>query len=294
MDELSVDTNEINRIYQYKLFVIYETPEDFEDSLNEIEFENIQLINEFNVLQKILNKLKMNYNIIIEEKNEHDVNVINKIKLREYELKEIIKRNELLRNQISDMKKEKKNNNNNSSNILYFKNRQKYENNTNNKDIFPSSVTDSKDLYSRIENIYNLFKKNDSTKKDKKKKLNKNKKEDIIHMLTYIENNIDKLNNKFITYNINDYKNYELMRKIKNNIERKHKIQKSEMLRLKEKEKFLKFKEEIERKMNRIIFIQKRKINNDYDLKIIRNNNFNSYSEKQGEPNFYDFINYEK
>jgi len=291
IDDTGIDGYEINRITQYKLFLVYETPEEFEDRLNEIEFENIQLINEFNILQKNLNRLRMQYDIILEERNEHDINTINKIKLREYELKEIIKTNELLKNQISYLK-DKKPNTNISNNFLYkYRNAHQSINNIDNNNIYHFTI--SKDIYIRIENIYNLIKKHFSKKKEKKKKLN-NKKEDVIHMLTYIENNIDKLNNKFRVYNNNDYKNYELMRKLKNDIEKRHKIEKSEMLRMKEKEKFFKFREEIESKMNRIIFIQKRKIDTDYNLNNIgKNINYNSHFEKQGEPNFEDFINFE-
>jgi hypothetical protein len=50
------------------------------------------------------------------------------------------------------------------------------------------------------------------------------------------------------------------MRKIKNEIEHKHKIEKGQILRLKEKERFKNFQEEIEEKIKKILFLQKRRI----------------------------------
>ena len=79
-------------------------------------------------------------------------------------------------------------------------------------------------------------------------------------MLTVIELLIVKLKSKL---NVNDRSNklkYELIRKIKNEIEHQHKIEKGQILRLKEKEKFKNFQEEIEEKSNKVLFLQKRRI----------------------------------
>ena len=162
----------------------------------------------------------------------------------------------------------------------------KYKRNNN----FSSSLSLGKKLYSRVLNLYNLFKKNDSETNEETVKFN-NYKEEIIYMLSYIERKIDILEDKFSVYNKSDYSNYELMRKIKNDIEKRHKIQKGEMLRMKEKEKFIEFQEEIERKINRIIFIQRRKISTKYDMnKIGKNKEYNSDGEFKREPTFEDFM----
>ena len=285
IDETGIDGYEISRINQYKLFVIYKTPEDFEDRLREFENENMQLLEQYNSLQKQLNKLKMYYNKIKKEKNENNIYLINKIKLKEYELKEEIKRNELLKIQVSDMKKGKyitKKNNNFSTN--FKKNKYKRNNNTS------TSFFLGKQLFLRVLNLYNFMQKNDSEINEKTMKFN-NYKEQIIYMLSYIERKIDILEDKFSAYYKSDYSNYELMRKIKNDIEKRHKIQKGEMLRSKEKERFIKFQEEIERKINRIIFIQRRKVNSKYDIdKIGKNKECNSDVEYKREPTFEDFM----
>lgn len=293
-----IDEFEINRITQYKLFLIYSTPEEFEDRLRELENENIQLLNQYNVLQKYLNEEKREYNQILEERAESEIININYIKEKEYELKEIIKRNEVLKNIIIDMKKgkyfKKKNNDNNIKTNNIHRNKIKLRNNNNNISISISPFSISKDLYLRIENLYNKCKMNDSAKKEKekeKKKKTNNYKEEIIHMLSYIEWCIDRLKNKFRIYNRYDYPNHDLLKKIKNDIEKKHKVEKAELLRLKEKEKFLKFQEEVSNKMNRIIFIQRRKINTEYNLNNLEKyKNYNSDGENKRELAFEDFM----
>ena len=294
LGDIDVDIEEINRITKYKLYLIYNTPEEFEDRLRQFENENIQLLNQYNLLQKYLNEEKREYITLLNEKAESDLININYIKGKEYELKEIIKRNEVLKNIIMDMKTgkyfRKKNNNIQNNNINSNKSKMKNYN-INISSSSPFSV--SKELYSRIEDLYNKCKSYDNTiKKTKKKKLINNK-EEIISMLSYIECSIDKLKNKFRMYNRLDYRGHEMVKKIRNDIEKKHKIEKGEILRLQEKEKYLKFQEEIENKMNRIFFIQKRKTNVDNVLNSFgynyNKNNFKREKNK-GQPIFEDFM----
>ena len=294
LNESGIDVYEINRITEYKLFLIYQTPEEFLERLKELENENLMLIDQYNSLQKNLIELKKKFNKILKEKsqnNDNFFNIINRIKLKEYELNEEIKRNYLLNIQVSDMKKgkflTKKNNINNMINQL--KNKYKLRNNKN-KPSYSSSI--GKEVFLRISNLYNLLYKIDDTIEKEENKKSKNK-QDIIHMLSYIETNIDILKNKFKVYNNPEYENYEEMKKIKNEIEKRHKIEKGEMLRLQEKEKYLKFQEEIENKMNRIFFIQKRKTNVDNVLNSFgynyNKNNFKREKNK-GQPIFEDFM----
>ena len=302
LNEGEIDGYEINRITQYKLFLIYKTPEELLDRLTELENENLMLISQYNSLQKSLNELKRKYGKFLYEKKENNINLINRIKLKEYELNERIKRNDFLKNQVSDMKTgkffSKRNNINNFLNL--FKNKYKFRKN---KNTSPSSTYIGNEVYLRILNIYNIFHKNDVViQKGKNKKVNY--KEEIIHMLSLIERQVDKIKNQFKVYNNPEYENYEMMKKIKNEIEKRHKIENGELLRLKEEEKYLKFQEEIEKKMNRIIFLQKRKTDMDYDLNSMGINCKKKNSKREdnkGEPVFEDFmfenndfINFEK
>ena len=284
LEQAGVDEYEINRIIQYKYFLIYDTPEDFHEKLNEYENDNILLIERYNSLQRELNKLKIERNKLMSEKTENEIITLNKIKLKEYELKELIKINNSLNNQISDIKQGKFYIQKHNSNLLFNKLKINYK--FKNKSISNTSL--GKQLYIRISNLYNLFKINEPNKKENSKKPI-NFEEQIINMLTYIESNLDKLKDKFRIYNKTDYENYETMRKIKNDIEKKHKIEKGEMLRLKEKEKFLKFKQEIENKTQKIIFIQRRKNDANYHNNFEKIQNYSNINNLK-EPDFEDFI----
>ena len=80
---------------------------------------------------------------------------------------------------------------------------------------------------------------------------------------------------------------YELMRKIKNEIEHKHKIEKGKILRLKEKERFKNFQEEIEEKIKKILFLPKRRIIPVYNLE---NMNQEKKFNHERKLNFEDFM----
>jgi hypothetical protein len=176
LGDIDIDVHEINRITQYKLYLIYNTPEEFEDRLHDFENENIQLLNQYNLLQKYLNEEKREYIKLLNEKTESDIININYIKGKEYELKEIIKRNEVLKNIVADMKtgkffRKKNNNVNNIQTNNINRNKVKLKNYNINISISPFSL--SKELYNRIEDLYNKCKINDNTiKKNKKEKSN--------------------------------------------------------------------------------------------------------------------------
>ena len=290
LNDDNIDPDEINRVSQYKLYLIYNTPDEFYERLEELENENIQLLKEYNAKQRQLNQLKKEYYFIYKDRMENNNGNINLIKEREIELKSAISRHELLENQLSDIKKGKYlynyNYNNYSNNINKFGSKIKLKNN--NKSNSPSL---SKEVISKIENLYNKCKINEPKKKDKNKKKNNNIKETMIYMLSYIENCIDKLMTQFRSYNTIGYSNYELMKKIKNDIERKHKIENADIARIKEKENFIKFQQEIENKSHKIKFIQRRKVYCDYGLNYFgKNTIYKSYKDNQRQPTFEDFM----
>ena len=289
LNDDNIDDDEINRVSQYKLFLIYNTPDEFYERLEELENENIQLLKEYNTKQRQLNQLKKEHYFIYKDRMENNNGSINLIKDREFELQGVISRHELLKNQLSDIKKGKYLNNYNinySNNINKFGSKIKLKNNYKR-----NSPTLSKEVLSKIENLYNKCIINEPKKKDKNKKKNNNIKEEIIFKLSYIENCIDKLMTQFRSYNTIGYSNYELMKKIKNDIERKHKIENADIARIKEKENFIKFQQEIENKNHKIIFIQRRKVYCDYDLNNFgKNKKYKSYRDSHGQPTFEDFM----
>ena len=106
-------------------------------------------------------------------------------------------------------------------------------------------------------------------------------------MLAVVELFVVKLKSKL---NVNDKSNilrYELIRKIRNEIDHKHKIEKGQLLRLKGKEKFKNLQEEIEEKTNKILFLRKRKI-----IPVYNWNNMNREKRIKfiNKVNFEDFM----
>lgn len=271
-----ITSNEINRISHYKLFLIYKTPDDLEDRLNELQNGNIQLLHQYEISRKKLFAKKLKYKDIFENKvglDSEDIN--NKIKYREIRLNQLKKKNENFLKQydltINNLE-EKKNINNKSKKVMNLKKNLKTE-------------SKSKELLTKIENIFDLCISN--IENPKKLEEYKQKSKDIISMLTVIELFVVILKSKLNFKDKSDLQKYDLMRKIKNNIENKHKLEKGIILRLKEKEKFKYFQENIEEKMNKILFLQKRKTIPLYNLNNI--NKKKNYSVEK-KINFEDFM----
>ena len=253
-----INSNEINRISRYKLYLIYNTPDDLEDRLNELQNENIQLLHQYEVSRKKLFAKRLKYKDIFDNRIGTDYEDINnRIRQREIRLNQVMKKHENFLKQFEYAKKsllEKKN-------VVNIK--QKRNKSLNKKPITKESLR--KELLKKIENIYELCVKNIEDRQrfeDYEQKFKK----DIIFMLTVIELFVVYLKSKLNFNDKSDIAKYDLMKKIKNDIEHRHKIEKGIILRLKEKERFLTFQEMIEEKMNKILFLQKRRIIPVYNL----------------------------
>ena len=253
-----INSNEINRISRYKLYLIYNTPDDLEDRLNELQNENIQLLHQYEVSRKKLFAKRLKYKDIFDNRIGTDYEDINnRIRQREIRLNQVMKKHENFLKQFEYAKKslvEKKN-------VVNIK--QKRNKSLNKKPITKESLR--KELLKKIENIYELCVKNIEDRQrfeDYEQKFKK----DIIFMLTVIELFVVYLKSKLNFNDKSDIAKYDLMKKIKNDIEHRHKIEKGIILRLKEKERFRTFQEIIEEKMNKILFLQKRRIIPVYNL----------------------------
>ena len=289
MDKLikeGINSSEINRINKYKLHLIYKTPDDLNDRLMEFQNENVLLLKQYEDCRKKLNSTQIKFEQLMNKMITEDYfNLNKKIEEREFELNLLKKKNELLLKQVEDAKKSSKP----KKNIINIKN--KKSRSQNKKPITQESIR--KELLSKIQKLYELCIKNievpnknndiNSDIKSDKNKINK----DVIYMLAVIELFVVKLKSKL---NVNDKSNilrYELIRKIRNEIDHKHKIEKGQLLRLKEKEKFKNLQEEIEEKTNKILFLRKRKI-----IPVYNWNNMNKEKRIKfiNKVNFEDFM----
>ena len=275
-----IDPSEINRISKYKLFLIYKTPEDLEDRLIEFQNENIQLLRQYELTRKKLIDKRLKYKTIFENRaNSIYEELDEKIKQNEIRLNQVKNKNELLLIQCSiatnRLKAQKK--------VVNIK--QKKSKSLKKKIITQESIR--RELFVKIENLYELCL-NHFEKPNKFLEYKDKFKKDIIYMLTVIELFIVYLKSKLNFNDKSDILKFDLMKRIKNEIEHKHKIEKGEILRSKEKEKFKYLQEIIEEKTNKILFLQKRRIIPVYNWDKMKKDRKYSFSEKK--LNFEDFM----
>ena len=275
-----IDPSEINRISKYKLFLIYKTPEDLEDRLIEFQNENIQLLRQYELTRKKLIDKRLKYKTIFENRaNSIYGELDEKIKQNEIRLNQVKNKNELLLIQCAiatnRLKAQKK--------VVNIK--QKKSKSLKKKIITQESIR--RELFVKIENLYELCL-NHFEKPNKFLEYKDKFKKDIIYMLTVIELFIVYLKSKLNFNNKSDILKFDLMKRIKNEIEHKHKIEKGEILRLKEKEKFKYLQEIIEEKTNKILFLQKRRIIPVYNWDKMKKDRKYSFPEKK--LNFEDFM----
>ena len=275
-----IDPSEINRISKYKLFLIYKTPEDLEDRLIEFQNENIQLLRQYELTRKKLIDKRLKYKTIFENRaNSIYEELDEKIKQNEIRLNQVKNKNELLLIQCAiatnRLKAQKK--------VVNIK--QKKSKSLKKKIITQESIR--RELFVKIENLYELCL-NHFEKPNKFLEYKDKFKKDNIYMLTVIELFIVYLKSKLNFNDKSDILKFDLMKRIKNEIEHKHKIEKGEILRLKEKEKFKYLQEIIEEKTNKILFLQKRRIIPVYNWDKMKKDRKYSFPEKK--LNFEDFM----
>ena len=275
-----IDPSEINRISKYKLFLIYKTPEDLEDRLIEFQNENIQLLRQYELTRKKLIDKRLKYKTIFENRaNSIYEELDEKIKQNEIRLNQVKNKNELLLIQCAiatnRLKAQKK--------VVNIK--QKKSKSLKKKIITQESIR--RELFVKIENLYELCL-NHFEKPNKFLEYKDKFKKDNIYMLTVIELFIVYLKSKLNFNDKSDILKFDLMKRIKNEIEHKHKIEKGEILRSKEKEKFKYLQEIIEEKTNKILFLQKRRIIPVYNWDKMKKDRKYSFPEKK--LNFEDFM----
>ena len=260
------------RLQKYKTNLIFEDYNDFIYNFQQFENETILKINEYNEIRYAIEELKNEKNFVELQENENNIKIEKLIQEKEIELINIKEKNKKLLKQI-----EKGNNILEENNLK--KNSYKLKDN-----LFQKVVQ----LFSNTQKIGFMNVIDISTLNQKKIVT---KEEIIIDYLQKIEFVIDYLVNQFDSYN--KFKNsylYDNLRKIRNEIEKNHKIQKNMEQKLLEKERIKKLKIEIAKRYNKVNFISKRKTNDYYEIilkkekKIIKNDDFIK------DPKFEDFM----
>jgi hypothetical protein len=262
-----VEQDEIKRILKYKKSLVFETPNDFFDELKKIENKNIKLFSQGDVLYSEIKKLKGQYDIIISEKMKNDSSIFNKIKNKEIELEETKKRYKIQIKILNEFKN-KKNKNAKNKKVNTQPNKKKDFFNKNELSLNPKKLhlfTIIKQLYRTCQDI-DIKKINgrdddlESQISIKNLKANKTKEEEILDMMEFIEVRISHLLNIFSIYKNPFNPNYELIRRLKNNLIRKRKIEKAELTRIENDINYRKIIQQLDSRSNKLVFLQRRKI----------------------------------
>ena len=247
-----VPEEEIRKIKNYLKHPIFNDIEELEDCLdvykNEILFKSKDYYNLKLQIFNDKNKLLKYHAQLTKETNNYDQ--IIKIKIKELEeIKEITNDRKNIKNQV------KKNENNDKllMNIFQDKNKKyKYGN-------YP--------LLDKINSIYEtcqIFQLNLKQNKNLERKIKDSHPliAEMIIKLKFIIQIVDSIFLEFKYYKEHDKHKSELIKKIKSEIDKKHKDAKNLEQKIKEKEKSIKLLNKIEERNNKIFFLSYRKIDN--------------------------------
>jgi hypothetical protein len=262
--ELDLDNplniKEIIRIKNYKKTPIYNTVEEFNEVLIFYDNKNITKMKYYYNLRMEIYYLKLELMSIKEKTKQNEIYNDNSIKMKQKELNELddsVKFNINLKQKLnkSAYKEIIISNKINKASIYKMKSNQNQD-------------EDKIGLLNKVNNLFNTCKllglKSDfelnTEKKDKKKNIIINDLVEILSKLKFITFIIDYLLAKFKIYNSPENKKKELLNKLKNEIEKNHKIKNASEQRLQFQKKAIKLRKKLEERNNKISFLPKRKI----------------------------------
>ena len=244
-----VKMNEINKIKTYKNNLIFNSVDEFIEVFTFFENKIIAKLKYYYKLKMIIYKMKKVLLKAENEINENQIRYDNSITQREKDFNELNTYIKYKNKVIQELNLDKYN--------IHFK---------------PNSYTKKTNenlniiyLYEKITDLYNTCKslklnlKISKEKKPSKKDLNfqTNK---ILYRLKYITFVADYFSAQFKIYKNSQKGNKEYFIKLKNEIEKNHKIQKAAEQRIKDKENIIKLEKQIEERNNKIYFLPYRKI----------------------------------
>ena len=283
---IEISKEEYFRILQYKLNLIFKTPEELNERLKMFETENLKLIGIYNKLQEDLLILRNKYKEELINQEEYEYFQKNHIERKKKELNRIKKHKEYFEKIIIENKMRKRK-------LLEVKNK-------NNPEKIIKLNTNQLKLFTRIEKLYldckNIQFSGLNIKIDGRnfESSAHSSEDNVIKMMEFIELSAGHLLNLFNIYNNPKYENYEIMKKIKTQIDRQHKIEKAALFRAQLNNKVLKLQEEINKRNNKIIFRQRRKIDLYENAFNNKKNAFIFEDKKLYIPTFEDFMQEKK
>ena len=308
-----IKKEDIDKMFNYKHSLIFKTPDEFQDRLNSFEQENITLLNYNNELRAQLFELKRELNSLMKDKEKIELEYNGKIKQREKELKNIKYLVDSKMKLISDfMKSENFEKNIKLKKRKSIKERKKSVDNKKEENNDNINTNNSNEINLNMEENYNMNDKNKSSLYKKiviifdactifgsklpfasyilnivNKKTNTKEKEMIL-MLEFIEQSIDYLITNFNFYMNKNVEIQNLIKNVKNDIEKEHKIEKARIQMLIDLKKVKLLNEKVEKRSNKIYFLPTKKIDlNKFKFKSERKK---GNKNKNRMPNIYDYL----
>lgn len=271
---------EYKRILSYSSNLIFKTLEEFLEAFSNLERKDINLMKYNNNLYNQLFQLKKELNLAVKINDN----------IEEYNKNLVLKTN-----QLNDLKKlvDKKTH---LINDLKKRNNQEF---VINNGIYNKVYKGNGLIYQKISNIFEECKyfkhklQSDTFNFNMNNKNQISKEKEIILMLEYIEQVIDFLITKFIFYVNKGADNKYLIRKIKNDIEKEHKMNKTKLLKMVDSEKTRLLIEKMQKKNNKIYILNSRKIDWYYKFKICKNKKISNKDSKE-DPTIQDYLYDEK
>ena len=258
-----IQEEEINKILFYKQNLIFKTPDDFMDEIKSIENKNLKLFEKVDILLCDIKRLKEKYNNLVKDNDFCNSSLILTIKNNEIELegnKQIFTERKNFLNEHLNNNNKRYNSENKNKNGFYL-----------NLEINDNEIKLNSKKTKLLSNVEKLFstckqikiKKDYFNLKNKKNTIingsNENISEIILNMLQFIEMRISKLLTEFLMYKNPQNPNYDYVKKLRINFNKKRNLEKAYLIKLDKEKINLKLFKELEAKNVQILFLKKNK-----------------------------------
>ena len=274
-----LNLKEINKVKNYINYPIYSSIDEFKEHFTFFDNKNISLMKYYYNLRMQIFFLNKELAYIKEHTIQKEINHDNSVKTKEKELNEINNFIKFRNNLILQLKQSRQNDKIIPNNKIKINNKYPKSN------LYKIEDEEKLNLEDKINVLYNTckllgLKSNFDINKERKekKKLEYNAINEILLKLKYITYAIDYLLEKFKIYNSCEQGENKLLNKLKNEIEKNHKIENAAEQKLQIEKKAIKLRNKIEERNNRIYFLPYRKIDvhknkNDNKTKVKRCDN---------------------
>jgi len=258
-----IPEEEVNKILFYRQNLIFKTPDDFLDEIKSIENKNLNLFDKVDTLLYDIKRLKEKYNNLINDKDFCNSSLILKIKKNEIELEDnkqiFTERKNLLTEYLNNNNKRYNSERKNKNSI--FINFEINDNEIGLNSKKPKLFFYVEKLFLTCEQL--KIKKDSFNQITKKNTINNRSNEKtsliILNMLKFIEIRISKILTEFLMYKNPQNPNYDYVKKLRINFNKKRNIEKAHLVKLDKERMNLKLFKELQAKNVQVLFLKKNK-----------------------------------